>query len=1116
MEKFALLIGVSEYPDSVLTSLPVAINNIDDLRTILIDPELGGFSSENVILLPNPGRVEMESAIDNLFRERQKDDLVLLFFSGHIIRDGGKLYFATKETEKNSSGKLVRAGAVPADDVHGYMKRSRSSRQVVILDSHFDNNFPKRLFIKLIFSKLLSGGQIQPFGKVASDENSNNNVHAPLGGKGWVILFSSSSIRHLSEERDRRLSPYTHFLVHGIKTSEAEKDGDGFISAGELHNYAYQNIREEQPAMWPKIYSGGKGKTIHISAVSIEDPKKRYSDEVRKAVDHRGEIPNKKRSTLDRWQDQLRSKTEEKYFFINIEEDIKKFCKERFQGNCEKYGNNFKKTLEKGKNTIIATRSLENSRKELGLEKRDAREIRSEVKKEIRKKRNEEKSGEKQVKKKAQKQQEKYEAFLKVVIRQEGAVFSSETQEELSGVSQALGLTDEEKRKIQDKVGQKNPIKRYILSVFASIKAFGWFIGVLASLITIIIYLDPSWSSFTVGNKQDKGITEESVSTTPTISKPLPPDPTDKKQDHEAIEERTESVKEKQDSSLNTSTSISGFALSTETGDLQTTTIAIDRKIVEQTDSGSHSALAANGHKVPVEKESGKPAENRVEPTRIKRETKQTLVPKSAELSVQVKPTDTTITINKKDYSPSDSPYNLPAGKYTLRAFRQGYKDSEEKFELTAGGEETITVSLVPKPAQLIVRSNAPPGTDTVFIDNRPVGPTSPGSHELSAGEYKVRVERKDFEPFETKVKLVPGEIKTIAKEEVVLIRKPRLRVRSDVGRDKLYIDNRDVGSTGSRFHVLESGKPTMIRVEKKDRDPFEIKVTLAAEEKRAIFVHTKDLTFRDGLKNGSWGANPKKGSWGPKMKIIPKGEFKMGSPNEEEGHQSDEGPQHRVVIPKPFSLGVTEVTRADYGRCVRATKCTKPSGNHSGGFPVTNLSWEDAKKYADWLIEQTGNIYRLPSEAEWEYAARAGTKTRYFWGDDDDKKTACTYANVYDISGWEKHYYEDKDGGYRTSFDCDDGKPGLTTVGRYQPNDFGLFDMSGNVWEWIADCRHQSYIDAPDDGSVWEKEDCKYMMHRGGSWGSKPENIRSATRGGGVGPTKISPTYGFRLARDL
>ncbi|SER74330.1 Formylglycine-generating enzyme, required for sulfatase activity, contains SUMF1/FGE domain [Nitrosomonas sp. Nm51] len=218
--------------------------------------------------------------------------------------------------------------------------------------------------------------------------------------------------------------------------------------------------------------------------------------------------------------------------------------------------------------------------------------------------------------------------------------------------------------------------------------------------------------------------------------------------------------------------------------------------------------------------------------------------------------------------------------------------------------------------------------------------------------------------------------------------------------------------------------------------------------------------TFRDKLKTSGEG---------PLMVVIPPGRVLMGSPEDEPKRSSREVPQHEVRIAQPFAIGVYTVTFDDYDYfCKHAGReMPEDKGWGRGNRPVINVSWRDAQDYCAWLSEQTGRHYRLPSEAEWEYACRAGKQTPYYTGADISLGQANFNRNV--------------------------GK--TTPVGSYPPNDFGLYDMHGNVWEWCQDRWHENYKGAPSDGSSWEKGNSEARVLRGGSWDDGPELVRSSAR---------------------
>jgi formylglycine-generating enzyme required for sulfatase activity len=230
-----------------------------------------------------------------------------------------------------------------------------------------------------------------------------------------------------------------------------------------------------------------------------------------------------------------------------------------------------------------------------------------------------------------------------------------------------------------------------------------------------------------------------------------------------------------------------------------------------------------------------------------------------------------------------------------------------------------------------------------------------------------------------------------------------------------------------------------------------------------------------------------------PEMIVIPAGTFMMGSPAEEKGRTPDEGPLRPVTIAKPFAVSKHLVTFDDWDACVSVGGCppVSASGFGRGALPVINVSWKEAGLYAAWLSRMTNRRYRLLTEAEWEYAARAGTTTRYSFGDDESKLEDYAWYNGNSLS--------------RTH-----------AVGSKKPNAFGLYDVHGNVWQWVADCYAENYSGAPSDGSARGKS-CAHdrRVARGGSWETHPGNLRSARRGW-YAADRRAQVLGFRLARSL
>jgi formylglycine-generating enzyme required for sulfatase activity len=232
-----------------------------------------------------------------------------------------------------------------------------------------------------------------------------------------------------------------------------------------------------------------------------------------------------------------------------------------------------------------------------------------------------------------------------------------------------------------------------------------------------------------------------------------------------------------------------------------------------------------------------------------------------------------------------------------------------------------------------------------------------------------------------------------------------------------------------------------------------------------------------------------------PTMVVISPGKFMMGSAASEVGRLDWEGPQHEVVIAQSFAVSKFAITFAEWDACVSGGACTNTSDSSWGRYdrPVINVSWEDAQQYAAWLSRSTGKSYRLLSEAEWEYAARAGSTTAYSWGNEIGENNA-------NCKGCQSRWDNKK----------------TAPVKSFKPNAFGLYDMHGNVWQWTEDPWHENYENAPVDGSVWVRDgELSRRMVRGGSWNSVPVNLRSAYRNGFTSVNRDSD-FGFRVARTL
>ena len=264
-------------------------------------------------------------------------------------------------------------------------------------------------------------------------------------------------------------------------------------------------------------------------------------------------------------------------------------------------------------------------------------------------------------------------------------------------------------------------------------------------------------------------------------------------------------------------------------------------------------------------------------------------------------------------------------------------------------------------------------------------------------------------------------------------------------------------------------------------------------------------LAYRLNYRNGKPDFNPRRhadtaglfrdrlvdGTFGPEMIELKGGEYVRGDIQGD--GDNDEKPPMKLK-PGPFAMGVFEVTFAEYDRFCKETGRTKPSdeGWGRGRRPAINVSWQDATAFTEWLSAKTRQTYRLPTDAEWEYAARAGSRSRFWWGEEvGDARANCEGCG----SLWD---------GEKTA-----------QVGKFSPNPFGLHDTAGNVFEWVADCYHDTFAHAPTDGSAIDKPGCGKRVIRSGAWSFPPKEIRSANRWRDF-PSRHSDDTGFRVLREL
>jgi uncharacterized caspase-like protein/Flp pilus assembly protein TadD len=261
MAKAALLIGVSEY-QSGLQSLAATMRDVEAVRQVLQNPNIGAFAPADITTLLDPDPQQLREALAILFRERQKDDVLLLYFSGHgITDDRGNFYLTCTQTKPE----LLEATAIPANFVHGLMENSRSKQQIIVLDSCFSGAFASGMGVK--------GAAV--------------NLAAQLGGQGRAVLTSSSATEYSFEQKEADLSIYTRYWVEGLQTGAADEDENGWISVEELHSYTSRKVREAAPAMKPQIYAAQEGFKIILAKAPVGDPQLEYRKEVERLAQMR-------------------------------------------------------------------------------------------------------------------------------------------------------------------------------------------------------------------------------------------------------------------------------------------------------------------------------------------------------------------------------------------------------------------------------------------------------------------------------------------------------------------------------------------------------------------------------------------------------------------------------------------------------------------------------------------------------------------------------------------------------------------------------------------------------------------------------------------------------------
>ena len=464
-------------------------------------------------------------------------------------------------------------------------------------------------------------------------------------------------------------------------------------------------------------------------------------------------------------------------------------------------------------------------------------------------------------------------------------------------------------------------------------------------------------------------------------------------------------------------------------------------------------------------------------------------------LTLELEPADAQVEL-PDDNASYQAGMRLAEGDHRVRVTREGYSEIERAVKISGETREHIVLKPAPQPFTVVT---TPADAAVRFVEG---GEAYRPGIELLPGEYRVQVSAEGWETQEASIHhgSVPTRYTVALKrswdpaaEEAALglERSEKRLVQEGLSAEGFDPGQPDGLIGGNTRKALRGWQVKRGHEATGYLTADQVKLLLAAggEAVRTREAMRPGRVFRDCPEC-------------PEMVVVPAGSLMMGS-SSEEGRGGNEGPQHQVTISGPFAVGKYEVTFAEWDACVAAGGCNgyRPNdeGWGRGQRPAINVNWDDARAYVAWLSRKTGERYHLLSEAEWEYAARAGTTGPFHLG-----PTISTDQANYDGN----HVY----GSGRKGVD----RKRTVPVGSFASNGFGLHDVHGNVWERVEDCWHASYSGAPTDGGAWVSGgDCSKRVLRGGSWFDIPRMLRSAKRGW-VSTENRSHNSGFRVSRTL
>ncbi|MEH1982619.1 MAG: SUMF1/EgtB/PvdO family nonheme iron enzyme [Nostoc sp.] len=1050
MAKVALLIGVSEYEPG-LSPLPGAVKDVEALREVLLHTDMGGFAASDITLLKNPERQDVEEAIERLFTNQPKDDLVLFYFSGHGIKDDlGQLYLGTRKTRKNSKGELIRSTAVAARFIQQCMSLSRSRRQVVILDSCFSGAFAE--------------------GMSAKSDDGTIDIREQLGGEGRAVLTSSSSTQYSFEQEGQDLSIYTRFLIEGIKSGEADRDRDEFISIDELHEYASQKVRELQPAMKPEIYAIREGFKIRLAKVAPGDPRQRYRKEVARFI-HRGEISFVGRRTLDVLRTRLELETTEAKA---IEDEVLEPYRKEFGDKLQQYQQVFTELLERNETITDGDRhDLQNLQQILGLRNEDTMPIEALVTARF---------------KTHQQNFQIYQQAFTTALRQEFPL-STASRDRLRQTQQQLELTNGDIAAIESQIT-------------AEVEAYHQKLQDYQHLFFTATQQEYPLSEATRNDlhqqQQRLGLTDVDVAPIEAQITTQIESYHQKLQQYEQAFVKATQRQHYPDEVTRKQLQQTWQTLELSKGDVG----AIERRINAEIET--HQANLQQ-----YEQEFTEAIEQEY--------------PLSAFKRSQLTQRHQALNLTAEDVTAIENPIVVAIEEHRqkLQQYEEVFRESMQfeyplsdvtreelqRFQriLELNDAETSALEAIiiqpsseaesPKQQEIIRQQQEAEKQqeETVRLNQQEAEKQRPQEE----AEYCQKLQQMDITAIETRVVASRELIKPPIQQSSSA--QPTQSAQERITRQK-FLKWAGFGSVGLVTAVVgreifkgQSPIPqsTIEPANQPTNRPTNKSKTISAPEPKYIPFKFETVTvdkkgqvikrepnkqakfFKEDLGNGIT----------LDMVQIVEGSFNMGSPLGENGRAKDEEPQHTVNVPA-FFIGKFEVTQEQYQQIMGNT----PSKFKGAKRPVEQVSWNDAVEFCKKLSQKAGREYCLPSEAEWEYACRAGTTTPFHFGE-----TITTELANYE--------------GNSTYASAPKGKnrQETTEVGSFPPNAFGLYDMHGNVWEWCQDTWHDSYKGAPSDGSAWIDNDNKIRMLRGGSWHDLPGKCRSASR-----------NLNFRVGRDL